>query len=184
MTASVDMIGPSEVDGVEITYLDAVPEEGNPAGRAFYCEECGTGISTPSGRKPRVMLCDEHRKNAPKGTRSPGGSAVGATAALIERAISELQSGYSLIGSATKFIDPITGECIVDQKEALAESWRALLTTNKKLRDLFAKTEQGMAYLPLIVAHGDLIVKIMLLKRIDSQQLLMSEANAGTDGAL
>jgi hypothetical protein len=155
-----------------VTFLDNVPESGNPGpSDILACETCGEPLTYGGrGRKPR--FCPEHRRNK---SATGTGARSGSTVALVERAVSELSSAYRLASlGISKFVDPTSGSVVAEKADALAESWRPLLETNKKLRDAFAKTESAAAYLPLIAVHGDVIVACMLARQVDR---LMTTAN-------
>jgi len=144
-----------------VAFLDDVPEQGNPAPVGdFFCQVCNTPL-TYSGRGRHPKFCDEHKPGRGSSTTSTRKSSAG-TVALIDRAITEIASAYSLAAQGLKFFgQDHAGTIVYDKREYLAESYRPLLEVNKKVRDLFAKTEKAVAILPIIVAHAEITAAIM-----------------------
>lgn len=174
MFSDGDTVLPDGVDS--LTFIDDVPEVGNPVGAGIYqCEECGREISTPSGRKPKVMLCEEHRKTSGRQGSRQTRTSPASTQALIDRAVTQLESGYRLVAAGAKFADAEAAGVIGDSADKLAESWRMMLETNKKFRDMFAKMEKTSAWLPVIVAHGD-VASAIIMSRALRRAMAQSEA--------
>lgn len=154
----------SEQPDVTYEFVDAVPEAGNPVkGTDLTCEVCGTPlIYAGSGRKPK--FCDEHKRAT--GSKTARRSS---NAAVVDRAVSELTLLYGLAGGALKFVEPITGDAIYNNREKLGDSWRLLLETDARFRKLFADVESKAAWLPIIAVHGDLIASIMLSRSLSKK---------------
>lgn len=150
-------------DGFE--FVDSVPEVGNPApGATVECSVCGTAIPYAGrGRKP--LYCDEHKppSHAAKASR-PGGSSL-----VVNRAVGELRMLYGMAGVGLRYVSPSAGNIVYDNRDKLAESYRMLLETNKRFRELFAELEGKAAWLPILVIHGDVIAAIMLARAMERQ---------------
>lgn len=171
MTASTDARDP------EFIFVDDVPESGNPVSKDvppdFACEECGAPLTYAGrGRKPR--FCDEHKPGRSSSSGKPRGSSTG-NLALIERAVNELEAIYGISAQAIKFVDERSGKIVYDDRRKLAESWRALLETNKKFRNAFVELEQKTAWLPVIMAHGDVAAAIFFSRAAERINAALSE---------
>lgn len=150
----------SEPDGFE--FVDAVPEAGNPApSHDLTCVVCGAPLEySGHGRKPKY--CDEHRPT--RGSTARTGRASSTT---VERAVNELTVLYGLIGQGVKFADNTIGERIFDSRDKLGESYRMLLETNKRFLKLFGQLESSAAWLPILIAHGELAMGIYAAKQAE-----------------
>lgn len=138
----------------DFVFMDEVPEAGNPAPVSeLSCKKCGTPL-TYSGRGRKPTMCDDCKPSRSAST------STGKSTALVSRAISELEMVYGVGGQALKYADKIAGELVYQNRAELAESWRLVLETNKRVRDLFAKIEGNAAWLPLITVHANLIASI------------------------
>lgn len=150
----------SESDGFE--FVDAVPEAGNPVpAHDLTCVVCGAPLDySGHGRKPKY--CDEHRPTRGASART------GKSSVLVDRAVNELTVAYGLIGQGAKFLDPVIGEMLFDSRGSLGESYRMLLETNKRFLKLFGQLESSAAWLPIIMAHGQLAMAIYTAKQLDA----------------
>lgn len=161
----------------EFIFVDDVPESGNPVAKDippdFACEECGTPL-TYAGRGRKPKYCDEHKPGRTGSATKSRGSSTG-NLALIERAINELEAIYGISAQAIKFVDDRSGKIVYEDRRKLAESWRALLETNKKFRNAFAELEQKTAWLPVIMAHGDVAAAIFFSRAAERINQALSE---------
>lgn len=148
-----------DIAGFEFT--DTVPEQGNPVtSDDLACVTCGKPlIYSGHGRKPKY--CDEHKR----ATSAPKKS--GRNGAVVDRAIDELTALYGYGGQITKFKYPDIGEHVYQNREKLAESYRLLLESNARFRKLFQQWESKAAWLPILIAHGDVISAIWFQSRIN-----------------
>lgn len=138
----------------DFVFVDDVPEQGNPVPVSeFTCKTCGTPLYY-SGRGRKPQYCEEHKKS-----RSTS-AASSKSPAIVSRLITEIEMVYGGAGQALKFVDSIAGEMVYANRTDLAESWRLLLETNKRIRDMLAKVEGGAAWLPILATHGNLIAAI------------------------
>jgi hypothetical protein len=140
-------------------FIDAIPDAGNPTQTdTLYCQVCGTEIPYAGrGRKP--LYCEEHKPASHKAKTSTGNNAT-----IVNRAIGELTMLYGLAGVGIRYVDPIAGMIVTENRDKLAESYRMLLETNAKIRKLFTEIEGKAAWLPILVVHGDVIAAIMLAR--------------------
>ena len=162
----------ADTDGAPVfEFVDSVPDAGNPVETGdLTCATCGTGLSwSGRGRKPKY--CDEHKRRSGVPATSRKGSP-----AVVERAVDELKMLYAVGGQGLKFVNPIAGEAIVENSDKLAESYRLLLETNTRFRKLFQSMESKAAWLPIIIAHGDVIASILIASKLQ-------KASAATDDA-
>jgi hypothetical protein len=165
-----DMITPD----MTVEFLDDVPEAGNPAPVSeLACIVCDAPL-TYGGRGPKPKYCDDHRKS---GTKSAGVSK--GNVALIERAINDLTSAYRIGSGLLNYVDQTSAQIVMERADVLGESYRPLLQTNKQFLELFAKSEKTLSWLPIIMAHGDLVVSIMLARKFDQ---VAEAANRAPDG--
>lgn len=170
--ADADSVMPEGISGM--SFLDDVPQTGNPGPSGILaCKVCDTPL-TYGGRGPKPQYCDEHKRSSRNpNTRTTGGAS---TNALIERAILQLDAGYRMIAAASKFVagEEVAGQ-VNEKSGELAESWRSMLEVNKKFRDSFAKVEKSAAWLPVVMVHGDLIASIMMSRQM---QRMLDKAQA------
>lgn len=154
MVSTADTITPESV-----TFLDDVPESGNPRPTSsdLRCLTCNIPL-TYGGRGRKPKYCDDHKQTT---HNAGGGGGRTPNKALVDRAVSQLELAYQLSGSGLVFIAPVSGQVIARESTKLAESWRPMLESNKKLRDFFIKVEKTAAWLPLIMAHGDVALAIV-----------------------
>lgn len=169
-----------------VEFIDDAPEDGNPItpGPDFTCEVCGTGLTYGGrGRKPR--FCVEHKP----GAKSTSGSTRRSTIS-VDRAITELEMLHGMGGQAIKLVlSPRAGEIVYTEREKLAESWRMLLETNKRVRDMFTNLESKAAWLPMVIAYGDVMAAIwlsgkaekMLQREYQAQQAEQAAQNGSPD---
>lgn len=160
----------SETDFV---FSDDIPETGNPVSTSgLSCEVCGAPLSYGGrGRKPR--FCDEHKPRRGSASSSTRGSS-----GIVARAITELEAVYGTAGLGLRYVDKISGEIVYNNRAELAESWRMLLDTNKKVRDLFAKIEGSAAWLPLITTHVNLIASIWIAHGIQDVEQAVNDVSS------
>lgn len=174
MATDEDTIAPSNDS---FSFVDDVPEKGNPASTAEYtCEICGTEIFySGRGRKPK--RCDEHKRG--KAAATATGSSRRASGAIVDRAVSEIEMLYTMGGQALKFVNPIAGETVYDNATKLAESYRLLLETDARFRKMFQKMESKAAWLPILTMHAQVVASIWIASGVARMEKLNSE----TDGA-
>lgn len=141
-------------------FIDDVPESGNPIpSNLLECVVCGAALEySGHGRKPKY--CSEHKPSRGQSAAS------GKSSAVIERAISELEVVYGVIGQGLKFRNPIAGELVFNNRGDLAGSYRMMLETNARFRKLFAKLESSAAILPIIAVHGQLVMSIYAAQQL------------------
>lgn len=139
------------------SFVDDVPEKGNPVSSSdFQCEVCGTDlVYSGRGRKPK--RCDEHKRG-----RSTTTTTKRASTAIVDRAVTEIGAVYAAAGLGLKFINPTASQIVYDNSDKLAESYRLLLETNARFRKLFMELESKAAWLPIITMHGELIANIWI----------------------
>lgn len=141
------------------SFVDDVPEKGNPIPSSDYqCVVCGTDlVYSGRGRKPKY--CDEHKPSRSKVTSTATKRVSGA---IVERAITEIAAVYSGIALPLKFVSPIASTVVYDNADKLAESYRLLLETSAKFRKLFMELESKAAWLPILTMHGEIIANIWI----------------------
>lgn len=143
------------------SFVDDVPEQGNPVPSGLpTCVVCGADIDWAGrGRKPKY--CPEHKPSRGASAASGKGSS-----AVVERAVNELSVFYGVIGQGIKFRNPPVGETVFQSRDKLAESWRMMLETNARFRKLFMKLESSAAIIPVLAAHGELIMAIYVQQQM------------------
>lgn len=129
----------------------------------FMCEVCGAPVPrTPTGRKPRVMLCEEHRKSTPStGT----GKRAGGSHAKIAEGMAALHNmlGFGLGMVAIPTRDPVwqqDGKILSGRAEDIGEAWAKFCDTNPKARKSIEKFLEGAGTLSLIGAYAPVAIGI------------------------
>lgn len=145
-------------------FVDVPGEQGNPVPLStdLECAYCGTGlIYAGVGTKPKY--CDEHKTaksrkepEAPKPVGRPSGKALRVT-----NAIESLEFVYKAAGIGVGYLDPSASAIVVDAAPSLAGSYRRMLETNEKFLKLFESADEKMAWLPIVIAHGQIVMAIM-----------------------
>lgn len=159
-------------DKDSFSFVEDVPEKGNPVSSSeFTCEVCGTDlVYSGRGRKPK--RCDEHKRGKTTATAT-GRRASGA---IVDRAVDEITMLYTMGGQALKFINPIAGETVFNNAEKLGESYRLLLETDARFRKMFQKMESKAAWLPILTMHAQIVASIWIASGVSKMEKLNSEA--------
>lgn len=113
----------------------------------YRCEICGDAVPpTPSGRKPRLMLCEEHRKgHTPR---------KGTSTTTVNAIVVGLEDIYRAIGLVVTFAHPADGQLVALRAHDLAESWRPLLEQDARLRKWLSKAMQASGWGSVLITHA------------------------------
>lgn len=157
------------IDSRELGDLDTMPPFANPDADTapWACEVCNAPVPpTPSGRKPRLMRCDEHRKtssgkNAP---RSAGGSGKHARVHEGMMAIHGMVAmGVGLVSLPTH--DDVwirDKDIIADNADSLSEAWAKATDVNPKLQKAVLQFLDMAGSLTLIGAYAPVAFAITM----------------------
>lgn len=149
----------------DVGALDADADDITPSAD-FTCEVCDKPLAW-SGRGFKPKYCADHKRG--KG-RKPDSEKIipdkpvtkGNNATVVNRAISTLELGYSMVGAGLRAtIAPNIGQAVFQERKELAESYRDLLETNAKVRAWFAEANGKAAWLPILIVHADLALHVV-----------------------
>jgi hypothetical protein len=163
----------------ELLGADPVTPKGD-----LLCAVCDTPLSW-SGKGFRPKYCPEHKASrshrpAAESKAAPGPKASRNNAA-VNRAVESLELLYGMTGTALRVtVAPALGGQVVDERVKLAESYRMLLETNARVRAWFAEVEGKAAWLPILVAHGDLAVNVLMASKVAKMAQAQAEQAAGS----
>ena len=159
------MTGPQLPDGYG--FVDSPGEQGNPVPLTtdLECVYCGTGIMyAGTGSKPKY--CEEHKTaksrkepETPRPVGRPSGRAL-----KVNNAIESLEFVYKIVGTGIGYVDPVASATVTEAAPKLAGSYRRMLETNDKFLKLFESADEKMAWLPIVITHGQLIMAIVASK--------------------
>ena len=153
-------------------FVDAPGEQGNPVqtSQDLNCEYCGTGLIYGGvGRKPR--FCEEHKRPQDRGEKEPS-KPIGRPSGKglrVTSAIESLEFVYKVAGTGLNYVDPVASKVVTDNATKLAESYRRMLETNDKFLKLFETADEKMAWLPIVITHGQIAMAIVA-SRADSNR--------------
>ena len=154
-------------DGFE--FVDAPGEQGNPVPQTadLSCEFCGTGlIYAGRGAKPR--FCDDHKRPQDRGEK-PDAKPVGRPSGKglrVANAIDSLTFVYNVAGTGLGYVDPVASKVVTQNASKLAESYRRMLETNDKFLKLFETADEKMAWLPIVITHGQIAMAIIATRNV------------------
>lgn len=156
-------------DTRELPDLDTVPPHLDPSGDSspWACQQCGQPVTpTTSGRKPRLMLCDEHRKTRATGSSSGSGTTTRA-GTHHDRIKTGMQALHGMLAFGIGMVSIPTGspvwtkdrDAITANAENIAEQWAKYCDDNPKMRKAilsFLETAGAIslagAYIPVVIA--------------------------------
>lgn len=155
MTALNDVRIMDDPDKLDLPSLADPELDSSP----YVCESCGVTIPpTPTGRKPRVMLCDEHKnpRNATgKTTSRPASRAHGKIKDGMTGVHAMLSFGVRSLKFAT--VDDVwveDGNILASHADRLGNAWADACATNPKLEKQVLKFLDAAGTLSLLSAYA------------------------------
>lgn len=131
----------------------------------FRCEVCNTTISTPSGRKPRVMLCPEHRVGNKAGDGGTGKKVSRGNHAKIEEGMTAFYGmiGLGLTGVGMTTHDPVwmrDAQLFNINAPRIGAAWADAADQSAKTQKALLKFLESVGFLSLVGAHIPLALGI------------------------
>lgn len=147
--------------------LDDTPPHLNPAGDSspWACEVCGQPVPpTPSGRKPRLMRCDDHRK----GASSTGGGTTTRAGSTHDRIKTGMQALHGMLGFGIGMVSIPTGspvwgrdrDIIAANSENIGEQWAKYCDDNPKMRKAILSFLETAGALSIAAAYAPVVLAI------------------------
>lgn len=151
---------------------------GNAAGDRdpWQCEICGGAVpGTKDGRKPRLMLCEDHRKSRTRG--GGGGAGSGATTprntGLHNRIAEGMTALHGMAGFAVTMVSVPTrdeiwqrdGQIIADNSGRIGEAWAKYADNNPKLQKAILKFLDTAGTLSIVGAYAPVAMGIAMNHR-------------------
>jgi hypothetical protein len=152
----------------------------DPAG--WFCEVCSTPISTPSGRKPRVMLCDEHKG------KGSSGKAPAKKGTNHDKIATGMTAIYGLTGGALVTVGIVTrdpvwgldGQAFNMSAPAIGEAWAKMADQSPATQKAILKFLETVGFLSLVGAHVPLALALTNNHVRAARGELTTPAPAGT----
>lgn len=160
-------------DTRELPDLDNIPAPGaNPDAdmAPWSCEVCGQPVPIgAAGRKPRVMLCEEHRK-----ARARGGAGSTTTSTRAgshhERIKTGMQALHGMVAFGVGMVSIPTGspvwgrdrEIITSNAENIAEQWAKYCDDNPRMRKAILSFLETAGALSLAASYAPVVVAISM----------------------
>lgn len=125
----------------------------------YACIECGKELRYGGrGRKPKY--CDEHKKNAPKGTRT---SSTGRKSSGWQKSLADsLTAQVTGIGVAVSMFDRFDGLSIINGAENLSTSLVTVAENNDKVRRALETFVTGSTWAGVAVAVTQIAFPILM----------------------
>lgn len=158
-------------DTREITDPDLdVPPHLDPSNDTapWRCTECGQPVPVgPSGRKPRLMLCEDHRKSH-KGTSSNAGTSRAGT--VHDRIQTGMGGLHAMLGFGVGLVAIPTGSDVWRQDSRaiataapnIGEAWAKYCDDNPKARKMILSFLETAGALSLAGAYAPMVIAIMM----------------------
>lgn len=138
----------------------------------WSCEECGAPVpGTKDGRKPRLMLCEAHRKNRPRGaTGEKSTSPRGGQHARIATGMTALHgmAGFALTMLTIPTGDDVwgrDGQIIAENSVAIGEAWAKYADNNPQLQKALVKFLDTAGTLSIAGAYAPVVMGMVMNHR-------------------
>jgi hypothetical protein len=165
MTATIDSRELPDLDQPPPYSANTAPQQNDGDRAPWSCEVCGNPVPpTPSGRKPRLMRCDEHRSAKGPTANAPRAAGGSGQHARIQEGLTGL---HGMIAFSVGMISLPTGDMvwakdrdiITEYAPKVSEAWATYCDTNPKMRkamlsllDTAGMVSIAGAYAPMVWA--------------------------------
>lgn len=129
------------------------------------CEVCGKAVPlTPSGRRPRKPLCQDHKTRGPATEGAPRESASGkAHEARLARITGDLQQGVGELAATIVPIAPITSVTMVSQAPGAIDAMVRISAKYPRMLDALETISKGVPFVEI----GKFVCAMVLAVMVD-----------------
>lgn len=145
------------------------PPVSAPQGKTAQCEVCGVDIPlTPTGRIPRVRLCEDHKGNAPMRTRPVSNTPRGKSKmdARLQAVVDDLQKGAGELAGTIAPVAPVAATYTLQQAPGGIEALVRIASDHPKMLEGLEVAAKAVPFMTV----GKFVAGLILAVSVDMGQ--------------